>query len=87
MVRIGLFLYIERGLYQWELITGTQSVFQKKGRMEMKEIWKVQKILDELQTTEQDFRGGNTAALSEHAPRNWLAAGKRRAICSGFSKN
>ena len=88
MVRIGLFLYRKRPVYQWELITGTQKAFQKKGRMEMKEyLKKSSKILDELQTTEQGLSEAEAARrLSEHGP-NRLAAGKRRVICSGFSKN
>lgn len=62
--------------------------FQKKGRMEMKEyLEKSSKILDELQTTEQGLSEAEAARrLSEHGP-NRLAAGKRRVIFSGFSKN
>jgi Ca2+-transporting ATPase len=56
--------------------------------MEMKEyLEKSSKILDELQTTEQGLSEAEAARrLSEHGP-NRLAAGKRRVICSGFSKS
>ena len=30
MVRIGLFLYRKRPVYQWELITGTQKAFSEE---------------------------------------------------------
>ena len=79
MVRIGLFLYRKRPVYQWELIIGTtKKRFQKKGRMEMKEyLEKSSKILDELQTTEQGLSEAEAARrLSEHGP-NRLADGKK----------
>lgn len=88
MVRIGLF-YIERDrCTSGNLSQERKKRFQKKGRMEMKEyLEKSSKILDELQTTEQGLSEAEAARrLSEHGP-NRLAAGKRRVICSGFSKN
>lgn len=88
MVRIGLF-YIERDrCTSGNLSQERKKRFQKKGRMGMKEyLEKSSKILDELQTTEQGLSEAEAARrLSEHGP-NRLAAGKRRVICSGFSKN
>ena len=70
--------------------------------MEMKEyLEKSSKILDELQTTEQGLSEAEAARrLSEHGPNRLAAAGsarvrkaaaqlqgKRRVICSGFSKS
>lgn len=88
MVRIGLFLYRKRPVYQWELIIGTQKAFSEERTDGNERVsGKSSKILDELQTTEQGLSEAEAARrLSEHGP-NRLAAGKRRVICSGFSKN
>ena len=88
MVRIGLFLYRKRPVYQWELITGTQKAFSEERTDGNERVsGKSSKILDELQTTEQGLSEAEAARrLSEHGP-NRLAAGKKKSNLQRFSKN
>mgnify|MGYP000264251191 CR=1 FL=1 len=85
MVRIGLFLYRKRPVYQWELITGTQKAFSEERTDGNERVsGKSSKILDELQTTEQGLSEAEAARrLSEHGP-NRLAAGKKKSNLQRF---